>query len=36
VEKIAPVYYYPGEDEMRALANNWLNALLWNFPINEY
>jgi butyrate kinase len=22
VEKIAPVYYYPGEDEMRALANN--------------
>ena len=36
VEKIAPVYYYPGEDEMRALANNGLNALLWNFPINEY
>lgn len=36
VKKIAPIYCYPGEDEMRALAINWLNALLGEFPIMKY
>lgn len=36
VQKLAPVYCYPGEDEMRALADNGLNALLGNFDIKKY
>lgn len=36
VHKIAPVFAYPGEDEMRALAMNGLMALTGESEIKEY
>lgn len=36
VEFIAPVYVYPGENEMLALASNGLGALRSELPIKEY
>lgn len=36
VEFIAPVYVYPGEDEMLALALNGIGALRGEIPIKEY
>lgn len=36
VDFIAPVYVYPGEDEMLALAMNGLGALNGEIPIKEY
>ena len=36
VEFLAPIYVYPGEDEMEALASNALGALTGELPIIEY
>lgn len=36
VDFIAPVYVYPGENEMLALASNGLGALRGELPIKEY
>lgn len=36
VHKLAPVYIYPGEDEMRALATNALDALTGRVQVKEY
>lgn len=36
VSFIAPVYVYPGEDEMLALASNGLDAMQGKMPIKEY
>ena len=36
VSFLAPVYVYPGEDEMEALAMNAVGALDGTFPIQEY
>lgn len=33
---LAPVYVYPGEDELEALAQNALGALRGELPIAEY
>ena len=33
---LAPVYIYPGEDELEALAQNALGALRGELPIAEY
>ena len=36
VEKIAPVYVYPGEDEMKALALNGLRVLNGETDVKVY
>lgn len=36
IDFLAPIYIYPGEDEMFALAENAYGALTGNFPIQEY
>jgi butyrate kinase len=36
VFKIAPIYIYPGEDEMRALAENALLAINGEVEVKEY
>lgn len=36
IDFIAPIYVYPGEDEMFALAENALGALRGTLPIQEY
>ena len=36
VEKIAPVYVYPGEDEMKALALNGLRVLNKEAEVQNY
>ncbi len=36
VEFLAPLYIYPGENEMLALASNGLGALNGTIPVKEY